>query len=89
MGFEDLEKKEIAGRNEKKEMVIEIKIEGTSQKISELVISRKWIVVVVLVLVEVLVLSSLRNFEVGSFEDDKDLNGEVGVEFEGEEIDES
>lgn len=89
MGFEDLEKKEIAGRNEKKEMVIEIKIEGTSQKISELVISRKWIVVVVLVLAEVLVLSSLRNFEVGSFEDDKDLNGEVGVEFEGEEIDES
>ena len=70
-------------------MVIEIKIEGTSQKISELVISRKWIVVVVLVLAEVLVLSSLRNFEVGSFEDDKDLNGEVGVEFEGEEIDES
>jgi len=43
----------------------------------------------VLVLAEVLVLSSLRNFEVGSFEDDKDLNGEVGVEFEGEEIDES
>jgi len=41
VGFEDLEKKEIAGRNEKKEMVIEIKIEGTSQKISELVISRK------------------------------------------------